>query len=189
MATIRPPTRSHAYLVLPYTANGALHRMALRTLFSVDPMNTALFNTQANAFAPLIAACMPTAQSLSTYEVYDEFNSYLYGGSLNASYPGTKGSVAGMRPDKSITIAFTGKGNAAATGYAVGQTRLTFRVLNAHSIDPGDKRIPFGTELLALANALRVNPYLWADFYGQKASVRAGVTVQHNAHIQRKEGT
>lgn len=188
MATIRPGTRSKGFLVLPYAADGGIHRLAVRFNWSLNPLDTTLIPLIANHLAPLIAACMPSSQALSTFEVYDIDNSFLWGGSLDASYPGTHGTDSGQKADKSQTIALTGKGIAGAPGFAVGQTRLTFRVKNAYTIAPGSKRIPFDTALLALANYLAFTPNVWCDFYGQKAIMRSGVTVQKNAHIQRVEG-
>ena len=188
MATIRPGTRSKGFLVLPYQANGANHRMAVRFNWSLNPRDATLIPLIAYHLAELVQACVPNTIAMSRFEVYDLENSFMWGGLLDASLVGTHAVSLNMKADKSQTIAFTGKGIAGADGYAVGQCRLTFRVSNAYDIAPGTKRLPFDAALLALANYLAFTPNIWCDFYGQKAIVRDGVTVQKNAHIQRVEG-
>ena len=168
---------------------GVEHRFAVRLLYGVDPLNAGIMGGTAQTIAAIMSNVFPNTHSMARWETYDNNNSALSGGNLPTVVTGSHGTNSGMQPYKSAYIQFTGKGIAAAPGYAVGQTRLGWRSLNSYTILAGSKRQLLDTPLDSLRVFLSGSVYVWADFFGQKALVRGTPTVQFNAHIQRVEGS
>jgi len=189
MATIRPPTRSPGFLNVPYVLGGVEHRLAVRLLVGVDPYNTTVMRGVADNLAVLMGAVMPNTHSFTRWESYDALNSSASGGALTTPVTGTHGTNSGMQAYKSATLTLTGKGIPGAPGYAVGQTELKWRSTNSYLFTAGSKRQAVDSPLEQLRVFLALSIYVWADFFGQKAIVRATPTVQFNAHIQKEEGS
>lgn len=190
MASIRPTTRSAGTIRLPYTIDGIDHTIGIRLVYHAAPPLFEMVANYATAFAAAASNIFTTDVVLTTFAFHTYLGELSYTGSLNANYPGLKIAVIGTPRYRSRTLTVTGRGFPALVGWQPGETRTVFFIRDGYPLYPGIRKVASSAfvGLTLYYNWLISNPYLFADFYGQKAIPRVNWCLQFNSHSQRKYG-
>jgi len=141
--------------------------------------------------APLIAECMLTNTAITGFKIFNNEHVLLTEGLFSVDYPGQVGFNSDHPQFESTTLTFTGKGDALNISTPGGNAMLRFVCSGAFGHLVGLKQFSiFDTaQTQDLANALNSTNYVWADYYGSRATVRPLVSVQFNAALQKRLGS
>lgn len=183
-----PTTRSPGFLTLNYTAATDVHKVSVRLLAGQDPGDFATLLTAATSLATAASACVPASTSFTGWQVEDAAHIIIHEALFDEPIVGTHSLIAA--PYKSQTATITGRGAGGAL-LAAGQTRFVLFITGALAYTPGEKTFLLSSDsaFAALGANLTTSAVYWADFYGQKGSIRGNVTVQFNGHVQKALGT
>lgn len=185
-----PITTSPGSLFLKYLMSGIAHTCSFRLVSGVDIMSLTPLGTTAATLASLLAECIPNAGIFTEWGVKRADGSLFSQAALETPYPGVHGTDGTMPGYLSAEWTIHGKANPTSADGAAGRTSFSLFPLSAIAFYVGQKSFEVSS-VPPLADALAfldADTTIFADKYGQKADTLSTVTVQFNAHIQRKYG-
>jgi hypothetical protein len=188
MALPEPTTTSPGKLVLVYGTSTIQHTIGVRYLSGVTMPTASEALTDATALANALKPVLLSTYSITGWRITDPMGAVIQEGVFATAIAGTHATAGGT--SNSFTISVTGKGSNGSSGLRVGQTRAVIYPGMTYGVGTGAKTIPAAGDvpLTGFRDHLIASTRYWADFYGQKATARALLPVQHNAHAQRKLG-
>jgi hypothetical protein len=184
-----PTTQSPGKIVVLYTQNSNPHRAGVNYVHDVV-LSQATCQTDADNLATVLKQFLGDDCDLTSWEATDYAGNVLLTGALTAPGVGTNSSSG--NDWNSATCTFTGKGIPATVGIKASATRLMLFTGATYGPTSGLKSRPIsgaGTPPVVLAGFLLDSTRLWADRYGQKATLHGYYTVQFNAHAQKRIGS
>lgn len=196
MPSIRPTTRTPGSLKLLYTHRGHLHRSSVNLLANIDILDITARRADAVVLAQQLQSITPNSLVIYGWATYTRPGTnapatLIYQEQFPSSLAGTMAGAAGARDFVSLTAKYTGRGTPGGAGYAVGETYFLYHA--GVTLYPTPEQKSFGVGLTPqhqqFANVLQNSTHFWADFYGQKASVRGTIPIQFHASIQRALGS
>jgi len=194
MSTCVPPiTRSPGFLYLEYvhTSQGLQHTVAIRFTHDADITDITEARLTATDWAINLYPCMTAQFSIQGWGIRNADGDHYYSEAFVTPYPGTHGGITGMQDAVSSTVSITGQGLPPSPGVCYGRTKHTFHTGAAFTFSPKRKftNTVENAPLDDLGAWLFAQSHVWADYYGQEASVHVQYPVQYHAGYQRKWGT
>lgn len=181
----------HGYAGLRYAVNGHPHQSVMQLQDGVDPIVDAPpIKDELQDIADAMGLVMCNNTIITGYVIYNNEHVLLIDDLLDTPVTGDAGTGTANPSFESLTVTLTGKGVPQSTSVPGGQALLRWVCSGFFGTVPATKVLTVADHatLAAVAVILSATNYVWADYYGTRASVRPYAPLQYNAAIQRRLG-
>lgn len=183
-----PTTLSPGKLKLIYTSGSLVHEVGSNFGATVDITNVTSIRTEAGTLADHVKAVVPNTVFITGWKITDPAGVTLYEEVFSPVKTGTLTPPSDAQGSESASVALTGKG-APSVGLKQGQTKFTV-FPNFYSV--AEYALPKantpGTAWEAIRTQLNTSTLIGCDFYGSPGVWRDYLSLQINAHFQKKYG-
>lgn len=157
----------------------------------VDITDISHLAVEAAEIAAQMVKALPDSAVITDWGVLRADGSHYYSAPFGTPLTGTHGTATGETDYYSRTLTASGRGIAPTAVICSGLTRTVLFVGKAFHFTVGEKRFNGAGDSGVTAYLARLNSstYLPADEYGQHVDLSYSMTVQFNAHTQKREGT
>jgi hypothetical protein len=181
----------HGYAGLVYQVNSHAHQAVLQLQDGVDPIADAIpIRDELQDIADAIGLAMCDNTNITGYKIFNNAHVLLTEDLLTTPVVGAISVGANNPAYNSLTVSLTGKGPPQSTTTPGGNTILRWVCSGAFGNVETLLNLVVADHaaLAATAVILSATNYVWGDFYGVRATVRAFAPLQYNAALQRRLG-